>query len=101
MSVAPRQGVQIFAGAGRMRWTPGDREGKSRLSGSWWLQRRRRGPALIALLRRRRRDPADTSSSVAQLPQLSRETRRLSDGRVDGVEAVRHCVDAIAATTSS
>ncbi len=42
MSVAPRQGVQIFAGAGRMRWTPGDREGKARLSGSWWLQRRRR-----------------------------------------------------------
>ena len=31
----------------------------------------------------------------------SHEARRLSCGRIDGVEAVRHRVDAIAATTSS
>ncbi len=39
--------------------------------------------------------------SVAKPPRPSGETRALSDGHVDGVEATRHRVDAIAATTSS
>ena len=42
-----------------------------------------------------------SNDSVAKLPRLPHETRRLSDGHVDGVEAAWHSVDAIDATTSS
>ena len=37
--------------------------------------------------------------TVAKLSSFTHETRGLSDGHVDGVEAVRHRVDAVAATT--
>ena len=36
-----------------------------------------------------------SNDSVATRPRLPHETRRLSDGHVDGVEAVRHREDAI------
>ena len=48
-----------------------------------------------------RRSRLRGNDTVAKLPRLPRETRRLSCGRVDDVEATRHRVDAIAATTSS
>jgi hypothetical protein len=38
------------------------------------------------------------NDSVATQPRLPRETRRLSDGRVEGVKAVRHHDDAVDAT---
>ena len=38
------------------------------------------------------------TDTVAKLPRLPHETRRLSCGRVEGVEAVRHHVDAVDAT---
>ena len=41
------------------------------------------------------------NDGVAKLPRCSHETRRLSDGHVDGVEAKRSHEDAIAATASS
>ena len=41
------------------------------------------------------------NDTVAKLPRLPHETRRLSCGRVDVVDAVQHRVDAIDATTSS
>ena len=41
------------------------------------------------------------TDAVAKPPRLSRETRGLSCGRIDDVEATRHRVDAVAATTSS
>ena len=40
------------------------------------------------------------NDTVTKRPGLSHEACRLSCGRIDGVEAVRHRVDAIAATTS-
>ena len=39
-----------------------------------------------------------SNDRVATQPRLPRETRRLSDGRVEGVKAVRHRDDAIDAT---
>ena len=36
-----------------------------------------------------------SNDGVAKLPRLPHETRRLSDGHVEGVEAVWHRVDAI------
>ena len=41
------------------------------------------------------------TDAVAKPPRLSRETRGLSCGRVDAVEATRHRVDAVAPATSS
>ena len=41
------------------------------------------------------------NDTVAKLPRLPRETRRLSCGRIDDVEAAQHRVDAVDATTPS
>ena len=41
------------------------------------------------------------NDAVAKLPRLSRETRGLSRGRVDDVEATRHRIDAVEATAST
>ena len=38
------------------------------------------------------------TDTVAKLSPFTHETRRLSEGRVEGVEAVRHRADAIDAT---
>ena len=48
-----------------------------------------------------RRRVACPRVAVARLPRLSDETRRLSDGHVDGAEAKWSHEDAIAATASS
>ena len=60
--------------------------------------RRRRGGA--APRSEDYRLPVCGNDIVTKRPRLSHEACRLSCGRIDGVEAVRHRVDAIAATTS-